>query len=155
MTVDRHYYIYLKTMEKAYEDQVITSDETNLLNIVVAQFGFTSEQVIAALKHVRGQEKLQWTAAQEQGFINGSEPDSDRDLYSQIIMQALADDTITNDEWAIINQLRLLFAFTDAQHDAIEQSVMKKIEEGRSDQLGQFQNYLSTFLGKQFDTQLK
>jgi len=115
--------IYVETLRVALEDEVITDDESAMLKVVRRELGLKGEEHQRALKLVESSKD-----DAEQASTRPSHSEAEH-LYEKVLFTALADDTISEDEWALLDILRITTAVSDTEHQAIASRVKTRFNE--------------------------
>ncbi len=121
LSASRGLHLYLKTLEAALDDDIITDDETSILGVIASAF--------ALPEGVMGQ---CWAILRDQMENPISETDAesherrrigDATMYQTALITALEDEVITEDEWAILDVMRRVMRIQSDEHVLIEEAV--------------------------------
>ncbi len=126
--IDRQTYIYYVVVQKALEDNILTLDESDLLDIITQNFSIGQEIVDKVTSHFDGENKFEVTPEQIAQFKADADFENDRKCFKNVLIQALADEKITKDELEIIKVLRDLLDISEEVRAAIYTEVREEIE---------------------------
>jgi len=126
--VSREVYVYINTLEKALEDNIITKDEDALLKIIREKLGISKEQTGDFEKNIRAGKTIRLDAEEEEKLRAMSHPDKDKEIYTGAVLEALADQKITEDEFAILNCLREAYHISLDEHDSIVEEMKAQVK---------------------------
>ena len=120
VTPSRGLYLYLKTLEIAMEDEIVTDDEATILHVLANALGVSPGDTAECLSIVRGEEKNPFDNLDEDysGHHLG-----DVTTYQSALIAALDDEIISEDEWSMLDVLRKLIGLQSDQHAMIEESI--------------------------------
>ena len=129
----RGLHLYLRTLEAAVEDEIVTDDEMSILSVIGRAFALPEDVLSDAWdilrdnienpvdpSHVRAHEKRQM---------------GDATTYQTALIAALVDEIITEDEWALLDVMRRVMGIQAEEHALIEEAVRAmalNIEDGAS-----------------------
>jgi uncharacterized tellurite resistance protein B-like protein len=126
--INRETFIYFVVVEKALEDNILTLDESDLLDIITENFNINQNTIDTVTAHFDGESKIEITPEQVQKFKAEANFDKDREVFKNVLIQALADEKITKDELEIIKSLRDLLDIGEETRAQIYQEVREEIE---------------------------
>ena len=126
--INRETYIYFVVVEKALEDKILTLDESDLLDIITENFNISQNTIDTVTAHFDGESKIEITPEQVQQFKSEADFEKDREVFKNVLIQALADEKITKDELEIIKSLRDLLDIGEETRAQIYQEVREEIE---------------------------
>ena len=125
VTPSRGLYLYLKTLEIAMEDEIVTDDEAAILHVLANALGVSPGDTAECLSIVRGEEKNPFDDLDEDysGHHLG-----DVTTYQSALIAALDDEIISEDEWSMLDVLRNIIGLQSDQHAMIEESIRSMSE---------------------------
>ena len=125
VTPSRGLYLYLKTLEIAMEDEIVTDDEATILHVLANALGVSPGDTAECLSIVRGEEKNPFDDLDEDysGHHLG-----DVTTYQSALIAALDDEIISEDEWSMLDVLRKIIGLQSDQHAMIEESIRSMSE---------------------------
>ena len=125
VTPSRGLYLYLKTLEIAMEDEIVTDDEATILHVLANALGVSPADTAECLSIVRGEEKNPFDDLDEDysGHHLG-----DVTIYQSALIAALDDEIISEDEWSMLDVLRNIIGLQSDQHAMIEESIRSMSE---------------------------
>lgn len=136
----RGLYLYLRTLKEALGDDIITSDEAQILKVLAEALGVRPSDTAECLSVARGETTDPFDELEEDyaGHRMG-----DAATYQTTLIAALDDEVISEDEWSMLNSLRSIIGIQEDQHIMIEESIrsMAEIDENgtrRIEQLNRF-----------------
>ena len=98
--------IYMAVMEKAVEDGYLSLDEGNILDIMIAELDLNQETVDAMIDHF---DKVKAFEVTEEDLKTLEDPgigEKYASTFKAIVKEALKDEQITREEFALINTFR-------------------------------------------------
>ena len=117
----RGLHLYLRTLEAAVEDDIVTDEEMSILSVIARAFALPGDIMSDA-----------WVALHNSGE-NPIDPDNahayetrqmgDATTYQTALVAALADEIITEDEWAMLDVMRRVMNIQPDEHALIEEAV--------------------------------
>ncbi len=124
LTASRGLYLYIEMLTTALSDEIVTDDEASILKVLAIALGVSPFDVGDAMDVARGIDPSPIADATEysQHHIG------DATTYQSALVAALDDEVITEDEWAILEQLRTLLGIQSDQHALIEESIRSMSE---------------------------
>ena len=121
LDASRGLYLYLQTLEVALADDIVTDDEAVILEVMAKALGLPADAAGEAVAILDGDlpspisERLEeWYRRREVG---------DASLYQAVLIAALDDDVITEDEWDMLDILRDQLGIQQNEHALIEESI--------------------------------
>ena len=125
VTPSRGLYLYLKTLEIAMDDQIVTDDEATILHVLANALGVSPGDTAECLSIVRSEEKNPFDNLDEDysGHHLG-----DVTTYQSALIAALDDEVISEDEWSMLDVLRKIICLQSDQHAMIEESIRSMSE---------------------------
>ena len=127
----RGMHLYLRTLEAALEDEIVTDDEMSILHVLARAFALPDGVMGQAWAILRGQieNPVKEGGGHERRHIG------DATTYQSALIAALADEVITEDEWAMLDVMRRVMGIQPDEHGMIEEAVRamaEKVEDGDS-----------------------
>lgn len=127
MKMNRDAYIYMQVVQKILEDNLLTLDESELLDIITQNLNIEKDTVEAVTAHFAHEARIEITEEQIAQFGSQTEPKRDKKIFKNVLIQALADEKITKDELEIIKVLLDLLHISKEDRDNIYKEVKKEI----------------------------
>lgn len=126
----RGLYLYLEVLKTALDDDIVTDDESAILKVLAVALGVQTSDVGDAMDVARGIDPspIKDTEAYSTHRVG------DATTYQSALVAALDDEVISEDEWAMLENLRTLLGIQPDQHALIEESIRAMSE---SDENGQ------------------
>jgi hypothetical protein len=129
----RGLHLYLRTLETALADEIVTDDEMSILGVIAGAFALPDGVMGQSWAILRGQvdnpvDPID-TAAHEKRQIG------DPTTYQTALIAALDDAVITEDEFALLDVMRRVMGIQSDEHALIEEAVRAmaaKVDEGES-----------------------
>lgn len=120
VTPSRGLYLYLRTLDIAMDDEIVTDDEASILHVLANALGVSPSSTAECLAIIRGEEKNPFDELEEDysGHHLG-----DVTTYQSALIAALDDEVITEDEWSMLEVLRNLIGLQPDQHGMIEEAI--------------------------------
>ena len=119
LIASRGLYLYLEVLATALEDDIVTDDEASILKVLAIALGMDPSTIGDAMDVARG---IDVTPITNPGEYS-SHQIGDATTYQSALVAALDDEIITEDEWAILENLRTLLGIQPDQHALIEESI--------------------------------
>jgi len=134
--------LYLKTLEVALEDNIITNDEELILRILANALDLPDNAPEICFSIAKGE--IDPPLGMGSHNLNSKEL-GDPATYQAVLIAALDDEVITNDEWALIQILRELMGIQNDEHTLIEEAIRESApqDEKGTRRLERLENYLS------------
>jgi len=120
LTPSRGLYLYLRTLNQAMDDQIITDDEAAILHVLAGSLGVSPSDTAECLAVVRGEEKNPFDDMEED--YSGQQL-GDVSTYQAALIAALDDEVISEDEWSMLNSFRTIIQLQPDQHAMIEEAI--------------------------------
>jgi|TARA_B110000444_G_scaffold260761_1_gene309120 hypothetical protein len=116
----RGLYLYLRTLNQALGDSIVTNDEAQILKVLASALGVQPSETAECLSVARGEAVNPFDELEEDysGHRMG-----DVTTYQTALIAALDDEVITEDEWSMLNSLRTLIGIQEDQHTMIEEAI--------------------------------
>ena len=120
LTPSRGLYLYLRTLNQAMDDKIITDDEAAILHVLAGSLGVSPSDTAECLAVVRGEEKNPFDDMEED--YSGQQI-GDVSTYQAALIAALDDEVISEDEWSMLNSFRAIIQLQPDQHAMIEEAI--------------------------------
>ena len=98
----RGLYLYLEILKVAYDDAIVTDDEAQILHVLSRSLGVAPADTAECRSVVLGEAPSPF----EDDDSFGGHHMGDVTTYQSALIAALDDDVISEDEWAMLDQLR-------------------------------------------------
>ena len=121
----RGLYLYLEVLTTALDDDIVTDDEASILKVLAIALGIDPSNVGAAMDVARGIDPSPITNPGDYSMHQVG----DATTYQSALVAALDDEVITEDEWAILENLRNLLGIQPDQHALIEEAIRAMSEQ--------------------------
>ncbi len=115
----RGLYLYLETLRVAFDDNIVTDDEAQILHILAQALGVAPSDTAECRSVVEGEVPSPFGV--DDAFAGHHMGDAT--TYQSALIAALDDDVITEDEWAMLDHLRRIIGLQEDQHALIEESI--------------------------------
>ncbi len=119
LMASRGLYLYLEVLKTALDDDIVTDDEASILKVLAIALGMDPSNVGDAMDVARGIDPTPIANPEEYSTHHIG----DATTYQSALVAALDDEIITEDEWAILENLRTLLGIQSDQHALIEESI--------------------------------
>jgi hypothetical protein len=121
----RGLYLYLRTLNEALGDGIITDDEAQILKVLADALGVRPSDTAECLSVARGEATNPFDSLEEDysGHRMG-----DVATYQTALIAALDDEVISEDEWSMLNSLRTVIGLQADQHTMIEEAIRSMAE---------------------------
>ena len=121
----RGLYLYLRVLNEAMGDEIITDDEAQILHVMASALGVRPSDTAECISVARGEEHNPFDDLEEDysGHRMG-----DVSTYQAALIAALDDEVITEDEWSMLNSLRTIIGIQEDQHTMIEEAIRSMAE---------------------------
>ena len=131
LTESRGLHLYLRTLEAALEDEIVTDEEMSILSVLAQAFALPPDVMCDAWDMLMkgSSDSNEQTPAHEKRQIG------DATTYQTALIAALEDEVITEDEWAMLDVMRRVMGIQSDEHALIEEAVRAmaaKVENGDS-----------------------
>ena len=117
----RGLHLYLRTLEAAVEDEIVTDDEMSILRVIARAFALPEDVMGDAWDILRDQivnpVDTSDVRAHEKRQIG------DATTYQTALIAALIDEVITEDEWSMLDVMRRVMGIQPEEHVLIEEAV--------------------------------
>ena len=111
--------LYLRLVETALEDSIVTDDEAAILRVLSHALGVQPSDTALCISIAKGDERSQFD--NEESLMEM--PMGSVSTYQSALIAALDDEVITEDEWALLDHLRKLLGIQPDQHGMIEEAI--------------------------------
>ncbi|MCH1541019.1 MAG: hypothetical protein L7S56_06280 [Candidatus Poseidonia sp.] len=115
----RGLYLYLESLQIAFDDEIVTNDEAQILRILAQSLGVAPSDTAECRSVVRGEVSSPFTV---DDVYDGHQM-GDITTYQSALIAALDDDVISEDEWAMLDHLRRIIGIQEDQHALIEEAI--------------------------------
>ena len=129
----RGLHLYLRTLEAAVEDDIVTDDEMSILSVIARAFALPGDIMSEAWEVLRDEVETPINVS------NVSEYEmrqmGDATTYQTALIAALVDEVITEDEWSMLEVMRRVMGIQPDEHALIEEAVRAmahNVEDGES-----------------------
>ena len=119
LVASRGLYFYLEVLKTALDDDIVTDDESSILQVLAVALGVNSADVGDALDVARGIDPSPILDSEQYK----THEIGDATTYQSALVAALDDEVISEDEWAMLENLRNLFGIQPNQHAMIEEAI--------------------------------
>jgi hypothetical protein len=116
----RGMYLYMECLKVAFEDEIVTSDEAEILKIIAVALDVQPSDT-AELRSIVSDELPNPFVLSDDEFTGYQVGDAS--MYQAALIAALDDEVITEDEWALVNHLRQLVGIQEDEHALIEEAI--------------------------------
>jgi hypothetical protein len=120
----RGLYLYLETLRVAYDDNIVTDDEAQILRILAQALGVAPSDTAECRAVVEGEVPSPFPDDSSYGGHHMG----DATTYQSALIAALDDDVITEDEWAMLDRLRRVIGLQENEHALIEEAIRAMVE---------------------------
>ena len=111
--------LYLRLVETALEDSIVTDDEASILRILSHTLGVQPSDTALCISIAKGEEQSPFD--KDESLLEM--PMGSVSTYQSALIAALDDEVITEDEWALLDHLRQLLGIQPDQHGMIEEAI--------------------------------
>ena len=129
----RGLHLYLRTLEAAVEDEIVTDEEMSILRVIARAFALPEDVMGDAWdilrNHMANPINPTDVHAHEKRQIG------DATTYQTALIAALVDEVITEDEWSMLDVMRRVMGIQAGEHALIEEAVRamaSSVENGES-----------------------
>ena len=117
----RGLHLYLRTLEAALDDGIISDDETSILGVIARAFALPEGVMGQCWAISRGQMENPISATDAESHEHRRIGDAT--MYQTALITALEDEVITEDEWSILGVMRRVMGIRSDEHVLIEEAV--------------------------------
>ena len=121
LDASRGLFLYLKTLEVALEDERITFDEATMLRILGKALGVSVMDLPDCIAIVKGEMPSPISEEQKEEWSQREIGDSI--TYQALLVAALDDDEISEDEMAILDDFRSAINLREDEHALIAEAI--------------------------------
>ena len=137
----RGLYLYLETLRVAFDDNIVTDDEAQILHILAQALGVAPSDTAECRSVVEGELPSPFEEGSEfEGHQMG-----DATTYQSALIAALDDDVISEDEWAMLDHLRRIIGLQENEHALIEEAIraMSEVDEEGHRRIERLERFLT------------
>ena len=117
----RGLHLYLRTLEAAVEDEIVTDDEMSILSVIARAFALPGDVMGDAWDILRNQ--IDNPVNTTDVHAHEKRQIGDATTYQTALIAALIDEVITEDEWAMLDVMRRVMRIQPEEHALIEEAV--------------------------------
>ena len=129
----RGLHLYLRTLEAAVEDEIVTDDEMSILAVIARAFALPEDVMGEGWDILR--DHIDNPVTTSDVYAYEKRQIGDATTYQTALIAALADEIITEDEWAMLDVMRRVMGIQPEEHALIEEAVRAmaaNVEDGES-----------------------
>ena len=133
LTGTRGLHLYLRTLEAAVEDEVVTDDEMSILRVIARAFPLPRDIMSEGWMILR--DEIDNPIETSDVFAYEKRQMGDATTYQTALIAALIDEVITEDEWSLLEIMRRVMGIQPDEHALIEEAVRAmaaNVEDGDS-----------------------
>ena len=133
--------LYLRLVETALEDSIVTDDEAAILRILSHALGVQPSDTSLCISIAKGDEQSPFD--KDESLLEM--PMGSVSTYQSALIAALDDEVITEDEWALLDHLRQLLGIQPDQHGMIEEAIhaMSDVDEDGRKRLERLERFMT------------
>ena len=133
--------LYLRLVETALEDSIVTDDEASILRVLFHALGVQPSDTAFCISIAKGDERSPF---EDDGSLLEM-PMGSVSTYQSALIAALDDEVITEDEWALLDHLRQLLGIQPDQHGMIEEAIhaMSEVDEQGRKRLERLERFMT------------
>ena len=133
--------LYLRLVETALEDSIVTDDEAAILRILSHTLGVQPSDTALCISIAKGEEQSPFD--KDESLLEM--PMGSVSTYQSALIAALDDQVITEDEWALLDHLRQLLGIQPDQHGMIEEAIhaMSDVDEQGRKRLERLERFMT------------
>jgi hypothetical protein len=133
--------LYLRLVETALEDSIVTDDEASILRILSHTLGVQPSDTALCISIAKGEEQSPFD--KDESLLEM--PMGSVSTYQSALIAALDDEVITEDEWALLDHLRQLLGIQPDQHGMIEEAIhaMSDVDEQGRKRLERLERFMT------------
>jgi len=133
--------LYLRLVETALEDSIVTDDEAAILRILSHALGVQPSDTSLCISIAKGDEQSPFD--KDESLLEM--PMGSVSTYQSALIAALDDEVITEDEWALLDHLRQLLGIQPDQHGMIEEAIhaMSGVDEDGRKRLERLERFMT------------
>ena len=129
----RGLHLYLRTLEAAVEDEIVTDDEMSILRVIARAFALPDDVMVDGWGILRNQ--MENPVDPTDVHAHEKRQMGDATTYQTALIAALVDEIITEDEWSMLDVMRRVMGIQPEEHALIEEAVRamaSNVENGES-----------------------
>ena len=129
----RGLHLYLRTLEAAVEDEIVTDDEMSILRVIARAFALPDDVMADGWEILRNQ--MENPVSPTDVHAHEKRQMGDATTYQTALIAALVDEVITEDEWSMLDVMRRVMGIGPGEHALIEEAVRamaSNVENGES-----------------------
>ena len=133
LTGTRGLHLYLRTLEAAVEDEVVTDDEMSILRVIARAFALPRDIMSEGWMILR--DEIDNPIETSDVFAYEKRQMGDATTYQTALIAALIDEVITEDEWSMLDFMSRVMGIQPGEHALIEEAVRamaSNVENGES-----------------------
>jgi hypothetical protein len=119
LMASRGLFLYIEVLTTALGDEIVTDDEASILKVLAIALGVSPSDVGDAMDIARGIDPSPITTPGDYS----AHQIGDATTYQSALVAALDDEVISEDEWAMLENLRTLLGIQQDQHALIEEAI--------------------------------
>lgn len=133
--------LYLRLVETALEDSIVTDDEAAILRILSHTLGVQPSDTALCISIAKGEGQSPFD--KDESLLEM--PMGSVSTYQSALIAALDDEVITEDEWALLDHLRQLLGIQPDQHGMIEEAIhaMSDVDEQGRKRLERLERFMT------------
>ena len=133
--------LYLRLVETALKDSIVTDDEASILRILSHTLGVQPSDTALCISIAKGEEQSPFD--KDESLLEM--PMGSVSTYQSALIAALDDEVITEDEWALLDHLRQLLGIQPDQHGMIEEAIhaMSDVDEQGRKRLERLERFMT------------
>ena len=133
--------LYLRLVETALEDSIVTDDEAAILRILSHALGVQPSDTSLCISIAKGDEQSPFD--KDESLLEM--PMGSVSTYQSALIAALDDEVITEDEWALLDHLRQLLGIQPDPHGMIEEAIhaMSEVDEQGRKRLERLERFMT------------
>ena len=117
----RGLHLYLRTLEAAVEDEIVTDDEMSILRVIAGAFALPGDVLGEAWEVLRNDTENPVSPNDVHAYE--MRQIGDATTYQTALIAALSDEIISEDEWSMLDVMRRVMSIQPDEHALIEESV--------------------------------
>ena len=133
--------LYLRLVETALEDSIVTDDEASILRVLSHALGVQPSDTAFCISIAKGDERSPFNKDESRLEM----PMGSVSTYQSALIAALDDEVITEDEWALLDHLRQILGIQPDQHGMIEEAIhaMSEVDEQGRKRLERLERFMT------------
>jgi RNAse (barnase) inhibitor barstar len=117
----RGLHLYLRTLEAAVEDEIVTDEEMSILRVIAQAFALPEDVMGDAWDILRN--NISNPINPIDVHAHEKRQIGDATTYQTALIAALVDEVITEDEWSMLDVMRRVMGIQSGEHALIEEAV--------------------------------